>query len=82
MGYYPRRNADGSGYTIEILPVDDPFPSEDAEADMQRLTRMLEAQIRKAPEQYYWVHRRFKGRPAPFEDPYRGSPGDQPATGE
>jgi lauroyl/myristoyl acyltransferase len=27
--------------------------------------------IRKVPEQYYWVHRRFKGRPEGYPDPYK-----------
>ncbi len=27
--------------------------------------------IRQTPEQYFWIHRRFKGRPEPLPDPYR-----------
>jgi len=35
----------------------------DAEADTAVMNRYLEAYIREAPEQYYWVHKRFKTRP-------------------
>jgi KDO2-lipid IV(A) lauroyltransferase len=40
------------------------------EADATRVNTLLEEQIRKAPEQYYWVHRRFKGRPEGYPDLY------------
>ena len=46
------------------------FPGEDAEEDAIRVNQFLEETIRKAPEQYYWVHRRFKGRPD-MPDPYK-----------
>ncbi len=39
------------------------FPSEDAEADTARMNRELQALIDTMPEQYYWVHKRFKTRP-------------------
>ena len=32
-------------------------------ADTQRINELLEHYIRQAPEQYLWVHRRFKTRP-------------------
>jgi KDO2-lipid IV(A) lauroyltransferase len=80
VGYLPRRNPDGTGYTIEIVPVLENFPGPDPAADMQRVAEILEAHIRRAPEQYYWVHRRFKGRPEPYEDPYSSGDGSQPAT--
>ena len=31
---------------------------------------MLEDYIRLCPEQYWWIHQRFKGRPAPLPDLY------------
>jgi KDO2-lipid IV(A) lauroyltransferase len=34
------------------------------------LTRTLEDYIRLCPEQYWWIHQRFKGRPAPLPDLY------------
>jgi Kdo2-lipid IVA lauroyltransferase/acyltransferase len=67
--YLPRRRADGSGYDVDFLPALENFPGESAEADALRVHRLFEDHIRGAPEQYYWVHRRFKGRPN-LKDPY------------
>ena len=63
VGFFPHRRADRSGYDIVVLPALTDFPGEDAVADTQRLVDMLETQIRRSPEQYFWVHRKFKGRP-------------------
>lgn len=68
--YFPRRLEDGSGYHVEILPALDRFPTDDPTRDALRVNRLLEERIRHAPEQYYWVHRRFKERPPEFPDPY------------
>lgn len=73
--YLPRRRADGSGYDVDILPALADFPGESPEADAGRINALLEEHIRGAPEQYYWVHRRFKGRPPPLPDPYVSGPG-------
>lgn len=61
----PTRNDDGSGYTIEITPVLDNFPSVDKDdiADALRVNQELEKAILRKPEQYMWLHRRFKTRP-------------------
>lgn len=68
--FFPLRRENGKHYSIEILPALDNFPSGDDAADAIRINQILETQIRKAPEQYYWVHRRFKGRPKEYPDPY------------
>lgn len=68
--YLPRRLDDGSGYRVQFLPALENFPSGDGIADAERVNNILEAHIRGAPEQYYWVHRRFKSRPG-LADPYR-----------
>jgi KDO2-lipid IV(A) lauroyltransferase len=52
-------------------PLQD-FPGDDAYADLSRINAALEEQIRKSPEQYWWVHRRFKTRP-PGEPPFYGA---------
>lgn len=46
------------------------LPSGDCVADTRQLVHELEQFIRQSPEQYLWMHRRFKGRPAGFGDPY------------
>lgn len=53
----------GQGYEVEFLPPWDDFPTDDAQADTARMNRWIEAQVRAAPEQYLWVHKRFKTRP-------------------
>ncbi len=58
-----RRLAGGQGYVLEIGDPWPDFPSVDAEADTRRMNAAIETLIRTMPEQYYWVHRRFKTRP-------------------
>ncbi len=53
----------GQGYVTEIGDAWDDFPTADAEADTARMNAWIEAAVRTMPEQYYWVHRRFKTRP-------------------
>jgi len=68
MMMIPKRNEDGSGYTVEIKPVLENFPTDDDEADVIRINQELEKAIMVKPEQYMWLHRRFKTRPN-TEDP-------------
>ncbi len=69
LPYFPRRLADGR-YELEILPPLDDFPSDDPIADTRQYVRVLEAQIRRCPEQYLWVHRKFKNLPDGYPDYY------------
>ena len=66
-----RARTDGRGYVIRIDAPLSGFPSGDDQADAVRINRLLEERIREAPEQYYWVHRRFKTRPEGEVSPYR-----------
>ncbi|AOW77876.1 lipid A biosynthesis lauroyl acyltransferase [Colwellia sp. PAMC 20917] len=59
----PTRNDDGSGYTLEIKPMMENFPTDNDEADVIRINQELEKAIMFKPEQYMWLHRRFKTRP-------------------
>jgi KDO2-lipid IV(A) lauroyltransferase len=60
-----------SGYDIQISSPWPDFPSDDAVADTCRMNAQLEAEIRRSPSQYYWVHKRFKTRPEPGDaSPY------------
>ena len=63
----------GEGYLVEFGEAWENFPSEDVEADTRRMNAWIEEVVRTMPEQYYWVHRRFKTRPAGEERPYRKS---------
>lgn len=56
------RNADNSGYTIELTSMPG-FPSGDEVKDAAQVNQVIETAVRKAPEQYMWVHRRFKTQP-------------------
>jgi KDO2-lipid IV(A) lauroyltransferase len=51
------------GYKLRIYPALPAFPSGDVRADALAMNQFLEARIRETPDQYYWVHRRFKRRP-------------------
>lgn len=51
------------GYRAEISAPWENFPTEDPVEDTRRINRELEAWIRRYPDQYLWVHRRFKTRP-------------------
>ncbi|MFK8052285.1 MAG: LpxL/LpxP family Kdo(2)-lipid IV(A) lauroyl/palmitoleoyl acyltransferase [Woeseiaceae bacterium] len=70
VGFFPHRKADLSGYDIYVHPPLDDFPGENAEVDTARITSLFEAEILRSPAQYYWVHRKFKGRPAHLPDVY------------
>lgn len=51
------------GYKLKIFDALAGYPSGDEKADALRMNAFLEKQVRAMPEQYYWVHRRFKHRP-------------------
>jgi Kdo2-lipid IVA lauroyltransferase/acyltransferase len=51
------------GYEVTVLPAWDNYPTDDPVADTAFMNQQLEAMIATMPEQYYWVHKRFKTRP-------------------
>ena len=59
------------GYVAELTPAWDNFPTDDHVADTARMNRELQAAIRTMPAQYYWVHKRFKTRPAGQDSLYK-----------
>jgi len=69
LPYFPERLPDGS-YHIRILPPLENFPSDDPVADTRQYVSALEDQIRRCPEQYFWIHRKFKNLPADYPDYY------------
>ncbi len=58
----------GRGLDLIFGPPLADFPSGDPAADTAAMNRVIEAQVRRLPAQYFWVHRRFKTRP-PGEPP-------------
>ena len=69
LPYFPRRLPDRS-YELNILEPLAGFPSDDPVADTQKYIAVLEEHIRKCPEQYFWVHRKFKDLPDGYPDYY------------
>ena len=62
---------DDGRYRLRIEPQWSGWPSEDPVADAARYMSELEHVVRQHPEQYLWVHRRFKTRPQGEPDVYR-----------
>ena len=54
---------DDGRYRLQILPPLEGFPTADATADTARIMATLEGLIRRRPEQYLWLHQRFKRQP-------------------
>ena len=52
------------GYEVELLPAWDNYPGDSVEADTAFMNRFIENQVLRMPEQYFWLHKRFKTRPA------------------
>ncbi len=54
------RNEDNSGYHLHFSEPLQNYPCGDEEQDAQRINDIIETAIRKHPEQYLWLHKRFK----------------------
>jgi KDO2-lipid IV(A) lauroyltransferase len=59
--YSHERLADAKGYRVVIGPVLADYPSGSTQLDALRFNHFIEEQVRRIPEQYWWIHRRFKG---------------------
>ena len=70
LAFAHQRRADG-GYDLRLSPAFDDFPSRDATADTALVMAEIETMVRAVPEQYLWIHRRFKHQPGGGSDPYR-----------
>lgn len=57
------RNPDNYGYQLIIDPQLENYPHNDEAAAAAYMNKVIESQILRAPEQYLWLHRRFKTRP-------------------
>ena len=53
----------GRGYRLTIGAPLEGFPTGDDRADALRINQAIEALIRANPDQYLWIHKRYKRRP-------------------
>lgn len=67
--FFPRRMPDGR-YQLKLLPPLENFPGDNPVEDVMQYIRLLEEHIRECPEQYFWIHRKFKGLPEGYDDYY------------
>jgi len=51
------------GYVLTFYPAWENYPTGDDIADTCRMNEFIEQRVREMPEQYFWVHKRFKTRP-------------------
>lgn len=58
------------GYEVQVLPAWAGFPTDDLQADTALMNVRLQSYIDAMPDQYYWVHKRFKDRPPSELDVY------------
>ena len=61
--FFPSRMDNDRGYTLKLYPPLQDFPGTDPKEDATRINLLIEEQVRQSPDQYLWVHRRFKDRP-------------------
>ncbi len=69
MPFFFERLEDGH-YHLRILPPFEYFPGDDPVQDTNRYVHALEEHIRRCPEQYFWIHRKFKNLPESYPDYY------------
>lgn len=60
---FPRYVRETGRYEVDVLPALEGYPGKDPLADLARINALIEERVREAPEQYWWIHRRFKTRP-------------------
>ena len=68
---FTRQLSYGRGYEVIFKPALDNFPTTNEVADATRMNWEIEQGVREMPEQYFWVHKRFKTRPLGEPDFYR-----------
>ena len=62
----------GQGYVLQFFPAWENFPTDDVEADARRMNAFIEERVLEMPEQYHWLHKRFKTRPPGVAQLYEG----------
>ena len=62
------------GYTLHISEAMTDYPCGDEISAACYMNKIIEREILRAPEQYLWVHRRFKTRPRGEASLYKAVP--------
>jgi KDO2-lipid IV(A) lauroyltransferase len=70
LPYFVERLSGNRGYRAVIHPPLEDFPGESPVADAERFNHFIEQHVRRVPEQYLWIHRRFKGLTDDYPDYY------------
>ncbi len=71
LPYLAVRTKTPGKYQLKIFPMLDYLPGDDIVADTNNVNRLFESHIRDYPEQYFWVHKRFKRPSDDLPDPYQ-----------
>jgi KDO2-lipid IV(A) lauroyltransferase len=77
LPFFSERLPNNAGYLTTIHPPLENFPSDDPVADAARYHQAIEQQIKKVPEQYLWIHRRFKGLTEDYPNYYGRDAGQE-----
>jgi KDO2-lipid IV(A) lauroyltransferase len=73
LPYFVERLPGTAGYLVRIgKPLED-FPGADSVGDTLRHHLLIEAETRRIPAQYLWLHKRFKGLGSAYPDYYSRS---------
>ena len=57
--------------SASTVPMLENFPTDNPAADARRFNELIEAQVRRVPAQYLWIHRRFKGLTPDYPNYYK-----------
>lgn len=61
--FVTRQLPGAQGYVGQFYPAWENYPGDSVEADTVRMNQFIEQRVLEIPEQYFWMHKRFKTRP-------------------
>jgi Kdo2-lipid IVA lauroyltransferase/acyltransferase len=65
-----RQLPEAGRYVTTLYPPWENFPTSDVVADTRRMNEFIEERVKEMPEQYFWLHKRFRTRPPGEEEPF------------